>query len=244
MNKVLALIKKLFFIFKEDLKNFGFHWKPFIIVCIFVLAILIPRYHESFFFPFLRRNNLTELATFLSKYYLNFSFIVQIIIPPLLLLAMKENLTFSGWGLGNIKTGIKISLIFMIIYIPCFLILYFDPESQRYYNVSINKIKTWKDFAIDEMLPTFFAMLKTEYLYRGLLLLGLRRYFGDFNANLTQNITYTILHSGKPELEALGSFPVGLALGYLALKTNSFWYGLFLHWFIAILFTAVSLIAN
>jgi membrane protease YdiL (CAAX protease family) len=45
-------------------------------------------------------------------------------------------------------------------------------------------------------------------------------------------------------MEALGSLPVGIALGWLAVKTNSIWYGAFLHGSIALMFNALIFALN
>jgi membrane protease YdiL (CAAX protease family) len=42
------------------------------------------------------------------------------------------------------------------------------------------------------------------------------------------------MHLGKAELEALGSIAAGIALGVLALRTRSFWYGVLIHGVVAV----------
>jgi membrane protease YdiL (CAAX protease family) len=42
------------------------------------------------------------------------------------------------------------------------------------------------------------------------------------------------MHMGKAEPEALGSIVAGVALGVLALRTRSFWYGVLVHASVAV----------
>jgi membrane protease YdiL (CAAX protease family) len=83
--------------------------------------------------------------------------------------------------------------------------------------------------------------IRTEFLYRGFLLFGIQKEYGPYAGVLVQVIPYVLAHAGKAELEALGSLPVGLALGYLAVRTGSIWYGAVLHGSIALLFNALIL---
>ena len=48
-----------------------------------------------------------------------------------------------------------------------------------------------------------------------------------------------MIHFGKPGIETFGSFPVGLALGYLAARSGSIWYGVLLHWTIALMLSGL-----
>jgi membrane protease YdiL (CAAX protease family) len=48
-----------------------------------------------------------------------------------------------------------------------------------------------------------------------------------------QTIPFAILHFGKAQLETLAAVFAGILLGYLALRTRSFWYGWLLHVLVA-----------
>ncbi len=73
-----------------------------------------------------------------------------------------------------------------------------------------------------------------EFFFRGWMLNGLLQRFGRGGAILIQTAPFAIMHLGKAELEALGSIVAGVALGVLALRTRSFWYGFFLHGLVAL----------
>jgi membrane protease YdiL (CAAX protease family) len=68
-----------------------------------------------------------------------------------------------------------------------------------------------------------------EFYFRGYLLFSLKKDFGALSAVLIQTISSCLIHIGKPEGEILGSIPVGILFGIIALRTRSFWYVFVLH---------------
>jgi membrane protease YdiL (CAAX protease family) len=71
-----------------------------------------------------------------------------------------------------------------------------------------------------------------EFIYRGFMLFGLARPLGYY-AVFIQTIPFALLHFGKPQVETLSAVLAGILLGYLALRTRSFWYGWLLHILVA-----------
>ena len=59
-------------------------------------------------------------------------------------------------------------------------------------------------------------------------------------AILTQVLPFAVMHLGKAEPEALGSIIAAVALGVLALRTRSFWYGAVIHGIVAVLMDWLS----
>jgi len=86
-----------------------------------------------------------------------------------------------------------------------------------------------------------FYMFCWEFFFRGFLLFGLSRarILGNVGAVIAQTIPFTLLHwsldpnSAKPMPEIIGAFFGGLALGALAIRTRSFFYGFLIHWAIS-----------
>lgn len=60
------------------------------------------------------------------------------------------------------------------------------------------------------------------------MLFGLEKKFG-FYAVFIQMIPFVILHNGKPFIETLSAIPGAIALGWLALRTRSFYYCVVVH---------------
>jgi len=82
--------------------------------------------------------------------------------------------------------------------------------------------------------------LGVEFLFRGLLVLGLRRELG-MSAVFLAVLPYCMLHFNKPLLETLASIPAGLILGLLALKSRSILPGWGLHVSVALTMDLASL---
>lgn len=68
-----------------------------------------------------------------------------------------------------------------------------------------------------------------EFFFRGYLLFTLEGEYGGFAAVLIQTISSCLVHIGKPEGEILGSIPVGILFGVIALRTRSIWPTFLLH---------------
>ncbi len=94
------------------------------------------------------------------------------------------------------------------------------------------------------LLGYLFAFWGWEFITRGFLLLGLKRYVG-IHAVYIQLLPFVILHLGKPAFELYGSIVFGLLFGYyayLAYLVDSFVYCAFLHaWFAFVLDLSVAL---
>ncbi|MES1160611.1 MAG: CPBP family glutamic-type intramembrane protease [Bacteroidota bacterium] len=70
--------------------------------------------------------------------------------------------------------------------------------------------------------------LSIELFFRGLLVIGLARYAGEY-VLLPMAAFYCTIHFGKPLGECISSFFGGLALGVIALRTRSILGGLIVH---------------
>lgn len=70
--------------------------------------------------------------------------------------------------------------------------------------------------------------LSIELFFRGLLVIGLARYAGEY-AILPMAAFYCTIHFGKPLGECISSFFGGMALGVIALRTRSILGGLMVH---------------
>ena len=77
-----------------------------------------------------------------------------------------------------------------------------------------------------------FTQLFGEFFFRGFMLFGLEKRFGN-SSILIQTIPFVVKHASKPFAEAMGSIVTGVVLGVLALETRSFIYGAAVHWLVA-----------
>ncbi len=155
------------------------------------------------------------------------------VIPLLfILLLFRENPKQYGFGLGDWKLGLLLTLGGILLMTP---ILWFlgrqDAAMHEYY-------KPW----LNANLPvhTFLDLVGWEFLFRGWLLFGYARRFGA-NALWIQAVPFALAHIGKPEVETLSTIFGGFAFGWVAWRTRSFLYPFLIHWYIA---TFIILVAG
>ena len=155
-------------------------------------------------------------------------FITFFVLPVLIIrFILKEKLFNYGLRLGDYKTGLKISFIFLAIMLP---LIWFASASSSFANVYphlSSSRESWTIFLIYE-LGLLVYMLAWEFVWRGYMMFGLYEKFG-FYSLFIQMIPFVILHNGKPMLETFGSILAGLALGILALRTKSIFYCVLAH---------------
>ncbi len=244
-DNVIRAVKNGLRTVRAEAERVGFKWRPTAVVAFAAAALLFPKYHNNLWYWRLIRwlgGEHLEQACFAMA--IDVPFVSQLVIPIVLLLLMREKLTDYGLGLGNIRTGLRICGLFYLLYVPCFIALVANDAFREYYAGVAEGTPTVSEFLLKDMIVVFVMTLRTEFFYRGFLLFGVKRSYGAFAGVLVQLIPYVLIHAGKAEIEAFGSLPVGLALGYLAARTGSIWYGAFLHWSIALLLGVAVLVAQ
>jgi membrane protease YdiL (CAAX protease family) len=155
-------------------------------------------------------------------------FLTLFILPLLIIkLLLKEKLTSYGLRVGDYKSGLKYSLIFLSVMVP---IVWFASANGDFIKTypQLNDVKySWGIFLVFES-GILLYMIAWEFIWRGFMLFGLEEKFGYYTV-LIQMIPFLILHNGKPALETIGAIIAGLALGILALKTRSVLYCIITH---------------
>ena len=63
-------------------------------------------------------------------------------------------------------------------------------------------------------------------------------------AALIQATLCAVTHIHKPLVEMYGSFPFALLLGYLARRSGSVWYGVYVHWLLGFALEFYTAIGN
>ena len=132
-----------------------------------------------------------------------------------------------GWGLGDWRAGLTACALFygfMLVTLP---FVAGTAEFQAKYPLCGEANRTWSNFFLYELsYATFFVWW--EYFFRGFMTFGLEKTLGFWTV-FVQMLPFVVMHFDKPTLEAMSSIFGGIALGYLALRTRSFWYGAFIH---------------
>jgi len=151
-------------------------------------------------------------------------FILSIIVIKFVL---RENLKDYGLQIGELKSGLIFSAIFLSVMI--ILIWFFsatDSFSAKYPHL-LSTRNNWETFSAYE-IGMLIYMISWEFIWRGFMLFGLKNKFGYYSV-LIQMIPFVILHNGKPVAETFGAIAGGIALGILAFRTNSIIYCIITH---------------
>jgi uncharacterized protein len=186
------------------------------------------------------------IASFPYFWWFGASLALYLIVPLLLSFATRGSFTRRyGFGLGDVRAGLTITVLFLLVMLPA---VYFVAESNAFagtYPLAGQGAFTMKPQAPNKEYVSkglyaiyeaayFLYFVGWEFLFRGWMLNGLLPKFGRAGAILVQTAPFAVMHLGKPEIEALGSIVAGVALGVLALRTRSFWYGALLHGTVAL----------
>jgi membrane protease YdiL (CAAX protease family) len=207
-------------------------FKPtFVLISVTVIEVISNYYASRKFF----RANVSHLFSgeallplYEYVYWFTADFVVQFIIPVLLILfVLRGRLREYGVGLGDARMGLRIAGLFLAIMIPLvWIVSGFESFQKMYPECSLVK-ESWRLFFIYEFFVLLY-MIGWEFIWRGYVLFGLKERFGYY-AVLIQTIPFVLLHYGKPQLEMFGAIIAGIALGVLALRTRSFWYCVLTH---------------
>jgi membrane protease YdiL (CAAX protease family) len=230
MNSTKFKIKKEFFELIEIIKKLD---KKVIIVFISIAIIqTISWYYTSrmffklIFFDALSSNPDVYLYEFV--YWYVGDFITLFIIPALIIkLVFKEKVKDYGLRVGDFNTGIKLSVLFLVVMIP---IIWFVTSQQAFgltYPLLDQARDSWKIFILYE-IGLLFYLFAWEFIWRGFMLFGLKEKFGYY-AVIIQMIPFLILHNGKPPVETFGVILGGIAFGILAYRTQSIYYCIVTH---------------
>lgn len=128
--------------------------------------------------------------------------------------------------------------MFVAVMIPTMLIVARQPDFGTYYPFYKSSTRSWADFLTWEAMYVgqFFAL---EIFFRGWWVRACRS-FGA-GAIMAMVVPYTMIHYGKPYLEACGAIVAGTVLGSLSMKTKSIYAGFLVHITVAILMDFLAL---
>jgi len=149
---------------------------------------------------------------------------IYLLIPLLVVvLAFRQSPKEFGFQLGDWKAGLAITLGAMALIGPViWFVVRADDTMRSYY-----------EYLFGPALPvmTFLDLIGWEFFFRGWLLFGYARKFGD-HALWLQAVPFAIAHIGKPEIETLSTIFGGFLFGVVAWRTKSFLYPFLIHWFV------------
>ena len=178
-----------------------------------------------------------------SYYYWFLMTAFTLLLAPALVakLGIRERLKDYGFQLGNQKLGWSVTGVAWFLMIPVVIIaVIVYPPFVAKYPLCKAVASSWQAFLLYQLAYGVY-MFSWEYFFRGFMLFGLERKFGNYTI-LIQTIPFAVMHYSKPLPEALGSIIAGVLLGVLALETRSFIYGAAIHWLVAMTMDVVAVI--
>ena len=150
-----------------------------------------------------------------------------------------ERLSSYGVQLGNQKLGWRVAGVAWVLMVPVVIVaVTVYPPFVAKYPLCKAVVGSWQAFLLYQLAYGVY-MFSWEFFFRGFMLFGLERKFGNYSI-LIQTIPFAVLHYSKPLPEALGSIIAGVLLGILALETRSFLYGAAIHWLVAMTMDVVA----
>ena len=88
-----------------------------------------------------------------------------------------------------------------------------------------------------EYLSNIFSwglyLIGYEFLFRGILFLGLIPFVGLYPAIIINTVLYALAHLYKGKKETLGSIPLGIVLCFITAETGTIWTAFAVHWIMA-----------
>jgi membrane protease YdiL (CAAX protease family) len=239
---------------KDALEGLG--GEPTVIVCGASACLVISHYQGAVgFFHALTGGRFSggpAAATLGHFWWFGTSVFFYLVVP--LLLSRLTGGSFHrryGLGLGDWRAGLALSGLFLALMLPAVVLAsrwdsfrgIYPLAGQWAYTVVVEgkQQHSWALFvAYEAGYAAYFVAW--EFLFRGWMVNGLLPSWGKAGALLTQVAPFAIMHFGKAEPEALGSIVAGVALGILALRTRSFWYGALVHVVVAVTMDALAVV--
>jgi membrane protease YdiL (CAAX protease family) len=197
------------------------------------VLLTIYRYHgyPHYFFGYFPRMRAVPGGDVIAAYWqFSIFFLLMFVLPVVYVkFVMRKPLGNFGWGLGDVKYGVKWLLTIPLLVVPLMFVASKMPGLRVEYPLAKTLLHNRDALFLYESAYVLFYYVAWEFFFRGFLLFGLRERFGDVNAILIQTISSCLVHIGKPESEIIGSIVVGVLFGMIALRSKSIWYVFLIH---------------
>jgi membrane protease YdiL (CAAX protease family) len=216
----------------------GENFKPTLILLYTPLMLTAWKYYGSVGFYNVKLSqsfNLFNSRELTAEYFHFGSAFVLLGLLSLLVIkiALKENLSDYGLGIGDWRFGLKAVLLLAPILILSTYPSSKMPDFRAEYPFFKDAGRTATAFITHAFAYTLYY-IGWEVFFRGTMQFGLRKTFGDWNAVLIQTIASCLVHIGKPDGEIFSSILGGIAWGIIAFRTNSIWYIFLMHWLLGV----------
>ena len=152
-------------------------------------------------------------------------------LPLIVILILRRNPLDYGLRLGNWRVWGFYVVITCLIALPILFGVSKLESFQNYYSIPDFKL-------FDYFWRIVIYLAAWEFIFRGYMLFGLKNKLKEASI-LIQMIPFVLLHLGKPEIETISTIPMGIYLGWIAYRGNSFWPALIIHVFINVVFRVI-----
>ncbi|MBT5774222.1 MAG: CPBP family intramembrane metalloprotease [Dehalococcoidia bacterium] len=162
--------------------------------------------------------------------------LLYFVIPAaLVVLVLRDSLRDYGFRLGDWRAGLRWAAGVLLVMSPILFFAAQTPEIQEYYSRTERSV-------LDVILVSGIDLIGWEFMFRGFLFFGLYRAIGP-SAVLIQAVPFAMAHIGKPELESMTTFVGGVGFGWIAWRTDSWYYPFLIHWMLNIFVRLVAMSA-
>ena len=161
------------------------------------------------------------------------SLVIRVLVPfGVVALVLREPLGDWGWRLKPRWRDIRPYVLFLVVMLPLLTLASLLSSFQAKYPFYDGAVAGgWHFWGFQLFYGLQF--LGVEAFFRGFLLFGLERRLGWYAIGVS-TIPYVMIHFGKPMPETFAAIVAGVLLGWMALRTRSFLWGVVLHWSVAI----------
>ena len=162
------------------------------------------------------------------------SLLIRVLIPfGVVAFVLREPLREWGWRVKPHWRDVKPYVLFLATMIPIVTVMSLMGSFQAKYPFYEGAVAGGWHFWGYQLLYGL-QFLGVEAFFRGFVLFGLERRFGWYAIGIS-TIPYVMIHFGKPMPETFAAIVAGCLLGWMALRTRSFLWGVALHWSVALL---------
>ena len=169
-----------------------------------------------------------------SFYWIQLTRIVAFICMAIIPLAYIQYLEIDFWTIDFNWTAsdTKYTLILALILVPLGAINAKGKEHLAMYpQVRMSRWNTLE--YLSNIVSWGIYLLGYEFLFRGILFLGLIPFTGLYPAIAINTALYALAHLYKGKKETLGSIPLGIILCLITAETNTIWTAFAVHWIMA-----------
>lgn len=157
------------------------------------------------------------------------------------LLILRQEPSNFGFAKGDVKRGYRQAALLFMVVLPLLIIAARMEAFQAYYPIQKRAAEDLRYLGYFELTYGMYLFC-WEFFFRGFLLFGLVGVLGRWSV-LAQAVAFGIMHLDKPGLEAAASFPAGVVLGIVALRSNSFLPCFLVHWASAVAFDVLIILS-